>query len=172
MAVLFGDGRFKQGESLWLFNEEVFPVCSPQWLKEQAAPLTVQTLQDCPLLHLRQENNSQWFDWNGVFRELGITAAPTPGQLRFDNYTLLIQAAIAGQGVAIGWRHLVDNLLEQNWLCRPISPTVTSRFGYYVVQPQRKRRGQLVDRFVEWLVAEQASSAQSLTGLALPSIAV
>lgn len=172
VAVLFGDGRFKQGESLWLFNEEVFPVCSPQWLKEQVAPLTVQTLQDCPLLHLRQENNSQWFDWNSVFRELGITAAPTPGQLRFDNYTLLIQAAIAGQGVAIGWRHLVDNLLEQNWLCRPISHTVTSRLGYYVVQPQRKRRGQLVDRFVEWLVAEQASSAQSLTGLALPSIAV
>lgn len=97
---------------------------------------------------------------------------PTPGQLRFDNYTLLIQAAIAGQGVAIGWRHLVDNLLEQNWLCRPITDTVISRFGYYVVQPQRKRRGQLVERFVDWLVAEQASSAQSLTGLALPSIAV
>ena len=79
---------------------------------------------------------------------------------------------IAGQGVAIGWRHLVDNLLEQNWLCRPVSDTVISRFGYYVVQPQRKRRGQLVQRFVEWLLAEQASSAQSLTGLALPSIAV
>ena len=172
VAVLFGDGRFKQGDSLWLFNEEVFPVCSPQWLKAQATPLTLQNLHDFPLLHLRQENNSQWFDWSGVFRELGITAAPTPGQLRFDNYTLLIQAAIAGQGVAIGWRHLVDNLLEQNWLCRPISDTVISRFGYYVVQPQRKRRGQLVERFVEWLVAEQASSAQSLTGLALPSIAV
>ena len=172
VAVLFGDGRFKQGHSLWLFNEEVFPVCSPQWLKDQTTPLTVQTLQDCPLLHLRQENNSQWFDWSGVFRELGITTAPTPGQLRFDNYTLLIQAAIAGQGVAIGWRHLVDNLLEQNWLCRPISDTVISRFGYYVVQPQRKRRGQLVERFVDWLVAEQARSAQSLTGLALPSIAV
>ena len=129
VAVLFGDGRFRQGDSLWLFNEEVFPVCSPQWLKSQAAPLTVQTLQDCPLLHLRQENNSQWFDWSGVFRELGITTAPTPGQLRFDNYTLLIQAAIAGQGVAIGWRHLVDNLLEQKWLCRPIGDTVNSRFG-------------------------------------------
>jgi DNA-binding transcriptional LysR family regulator len=38
VAVLFGDGRFKQGESLWLFNEEVFPVCSPQWLKDRAAP--------------------------------------------------------------------------------------------------------------------------------------
>src|SRR5471032_496170 len=172
VAVLFGDGRFKQGDSLWLFNEEVFPVCSPQLLQDRSAPLPVQSLLEFPLLHLRQQNNNQWFDWSGVFRELGITTAPTPGQLRFDNYTLLIQAAIAGQGVAIGWRRLVDNLLEQNWLCRPISDTVISRFGYYVVQPQRKRRGQLVERFVDWLVAEQARSAQSLTGLALPSIAV
>ncbi|NMX89593.1 MULTISPECIES: LysR family transcriptional regulator [unclassified Pseudomonas] len=158
VAVLFGDGRFKQGDSQWLFNEEVFPVCSPQLLKGRTTPLSLQGLQELPLLHLRQENNSQWFGWNGVFRELGITAAPTPGPLRFDNYTLLIQAAIAGQGVAIGWRHLVDNLLEQNWLCRPIGDTVISRFGYYVVLPQRKRRGQLIERFVDWLAAEQASS--------------
>ncbi|NMY03135.1 LysR family transcriptional regulator [Pseudomonas sp. WS 5059] len=171
VAVLFGDGRFRQGHSQWLFNEEVFPVCSPQLLKGRATPLSLQSLPELPLLHLRQEN-SQWFDWNGVFRELGITAAPTPGLLRFDNYTLLIQAAIAGQGVAIGWRHLVDNLLEQKWLCRPIGDTVISRFGYYVVLPQRKRRGQLIERFVDWLAAEQASSAQSLAGLALPSIAV
>ena len=171
VAVLFGDGRFKQGDSLWLFNEEVFPVCSPQWLKEQARPLSVQNLHDFPLLHLRQENNSQWFDWSGVFRELGITAAPTPGQLRFDNYTLLIQAAIAGQGVAIGWRHLVDDLLEQGLLCRPIAESALSAYGYYVVLPQRKRRGPLIQRFVDWLMSEQAGSAQSLKGLALPSIA-
>ncbi|MGY2291974.1 choline sulfate utilization transcriptional regulator [Pseudomonas sp. SDO528_S397] len=172
VAVLFGDGRFKQGDSQWLFSEEAFPVCSPQLLEGLPSPLSAQSLLALPLLHLRQETTRQWFDWSGVFRELGITTTPAPGPLRFDNYTLLIQAAIAGQGVAIGWRHLVDHLLEQRWLCRPIGDTVISRFGYYVVLPQRKRRGQLIERFVAWLVAEQASSAQSLTGLALPSIAV
>ena len=172
VGVLFGQGRFSQGESQWLFNEEVFPVCSPHLLAGQTLPLSARALGDFALLQLRGEHARQWFDWYRLFDALKLGPPPAPGQLRFDNYTLLIQAAIAGQGVAIGWRHLVDNLLEQNWLCRPISPTVTSRFGYYVVQPQRKRRGQLVDRFVEWLVAEQASRAQSLTGLALPSIAV
>lgn len=103
---------------------------------------------------------------------MGITTPPAPGQLRFDNYTLLIQAAIGGQGVAIGWRHLVDNLLAQGLLCRPISETVISRYGYYVVLPQRKRRGALIQRFFDWLMAEQADSAQSLTGLGLPSIAI
>jgi putative choline sulfate-utilization transcription factor len=172
VAVLFGDGRFKQGESHWLFSEEVFPVCSPLLLKDRPLPLPTQSLLEFPLLHLRGENSSNWFDWSGVFRELGIASAPAPGQLRFDNYTLLIQAAIGGQGVAIGWRHLVDNLLAQGLLCRPIAETVMSRQGYYVVLPQRKRRGVLIQLFVDWLMAEQASSAQSLNGLPLPSIAV
>lgn len=172
VAVLFGEGRFKQGESHWLFSEEVFPVCSPLLLQGRVLPLPAQALLEFPLLHLRGENGSNWFDWSGVFRELGINSAPAPGQLRFDNYTLLIQAAIGGQGVAIGWRHLVDNLLAQGLLCRPIAETVISRLGYYVVLPQRKRRGVLIQQFVDWLMAEQASSAQSLNGLPLPSIAV
>jgi putative choline sulfate-utilization transcription factor len=172
VAVLFGDGRFKQGESHWLFSEEVFPVCSPQLLKQRPTPLDAQALLEFPLLHLRGENSSNWFDWSGVFRELGITSAPAPGQLRFDNYTLLIQAAIGGQGVAIGWRHLVDNLLTQGLLVRPINQTLISRLGYYVVLPQRKRRSVLIQQFVDWLMAEQTTSAQTLNGVALPSIAV
>ena len=79
----------------------------------QGAPLPASVLAELPLLHLRPEHRSRWFDWDGLFRALGIAAVPTPGALRFDNYTLLIQAAIAGQGVAIGWRHLVDELLTQ-----------------------------------------------------------
>lgn len=172
VAVLFGDGRFKQGESRWLFSEEVFPVCSPLLLKECPLPLSAQALAEFPLLHLRAGNSNSWFEWSGVFRELGITSPPAPGQLRFDNYTLLIQAAIGGQGVAIGWRHLVDNLLAQGLLCRPIAETVLSRLGYYVVLPQRKRRGVLIRQFVDWLMEEQVNSAESLTGLPLPSIAV
>ena len=172
VAVLFGDGRFKQGESRWLFSEEVFPVCSPQLLVGRSLPLPTEALLELPLLHLRGEGSSNWFDWNGVFRALNIQQAPAPGQLRFDNYTLLIQAAIAGQGVAIGWRHLVDALLEQGLLCRPIAATAISAHGYYVVLPQRKRRVQLVQQFVDWLATEQAQSGDLLAGRPLPSIAV
>lgn len=172
VAVLFGDGRFRQGESRWLFSEEVFPVCSPQLLAGRARPLPLEALNELPLLHLRSEGSHQWFDWAGVFRALGIQQAPVPGQLRFDNYTLLIQAAIGGQGVAIGWRHLVDDLIEQGLLCRPVEACAVSTSGYYVVLPQRKRRLQLIAQFVDWLSSEQAQSSQTLSGTALPSIAV
>lgn len=172
VAVLFGDGRFKQGESHWLFSEEVFPVCSPQLLAGRQMPLPNDALCDFPLLHLRGENINNWFDWAGVFRALDIPQAPAPGQLRFDNYTLLIQAAIGGQGIAIGWKHLVDDLLDQGLLCRPIAGAAISGQGYYVVLPQRKRRVQIVQQFVDWLASEQALSGVSLAGRPLPSIAV
>ncbi|MCJ2373962.1 LysR family transcriptional regulator [Pseudomonas sp. RGM 3321] len=172
VAVLFGDGRFKQGESHWLFSEEVFPVCSPQLLAGRQTPLPNDALRDFPLLHLRGESINNWFDWAGVFRALDIPQAPAPGQLRFDNYTLLIQAAIGGQGIAIGWKHLVDDLLDQGLLCRPIAGAAISGQGYYVVLPQRKRRVQIVQQFVDWLASEQALSGVSLAGRPLPSIAV
>ncbi|NAT37469.1 LysR family transcriptional regulator, partial [Pseudomonas syringae pv. actinidifoliorum] len=95
-----------------------------------------------------------------------------PASLRFDNYTLLIQAAIGGQGIAIGWRHLVDDLLDQGLLCRPIAGAAISGHGYYVVLPQRKRRVQIVQQFMGWLASEQALSGFSLAGRPLPSIAV
>ncbi|KPB24696.1 LysR family transcriptional regulator [Pseudomonas syringae pv. syringae] len=172
VAVLFGDGRFKQGESHWLFSEEVFPVCSPQLIAGRQTPLPNDALRDFPLLHLRGESINHWFDWAGVFRALDIPQAPAPGQLRFDNYTLLIQAAIGGQGIAIGWKHLVDDLLDQGLLCRPIAGAAISGQGYYVVLPQRKRRVQIVQQFVDWLASEQALSGVSLAGRPLPSIAV
>ncbi|WP_249678695.1 choline sulfate utilization transcriptional regulator [Pseudomonas abieticivorans] len=159
VAVLFGDGRFKQGESHWLFGEEAYPVCSPKLLDGRSLPLPASALHELPLLHLRGESSSLWFDWAGLFRALHIPSTPAPGQLRFDNYTLLIQAAIAGQGVAIGWRHLVDALLEQGLLCRPVLETANSPLGYYVVLPQRKRRGPMIQRFVDWLGQEQAADA-------------
>lgn len=154
VAILFGDGRFQHGESRWLFDEEVYPVCSPRLI--DALPASAAPLQHLPLLHLRGEQASGWFDWAGVFRGYGLSMPPPPGQLRFDNYTLVIQAAIAGQGLAIGWRHLVDGLVEQGLLCRPLPASLRSSRGYYVVLPARKRRGALIERFVAWLEQERA----------------
>lgn len=155
VAIVFGDGRFKQGETHLLFREEVFPVCSPLLLTGQASPLPPAGLARMPLLDLRPENRSRWFDWNGLFQALDIAEAPSPGMLRFDNYTLLIQAAIAAQGVAIGWRHLVDDLVLQGLLCRVCEESACSEYGYYIVVPPRKRRQRLINRFVTWLQSER-----------------
>ncbi|KAB0762890.1 LysR family transcriptional regulator, partial [Pseudomonas aeruginosa] len=150
VAILFGDGRSKHGEAHRLFREEVFPVCSPRLVEGLQLPLAKAHLACLPMLHLKPAQHARWFDWPALFEALAIDRQPIPAVLSFDNYTLLIQAAIAGQGVAIGWRHLVDGLLEQGLLCRPIGESCLSRYGYYAVLPERKRRQRLVDGFVDW----------------------
>ncbi len=154
IAITFGDGRFKHTEATRLFSEEVFPICSPRLLEGRTLPLGKNALAGLPLLHLKPDMSSRWFDWNGLFQALGISQPVGPAAMSFDNYTLLIQAAIAGQGVAIGWAHLVDELLEQGVLCKVIDGQVQSQFGYWAVLSERKRRARLVQPFVEWLHAE------------------
>lgn len=154
VAIAFGDGRVKNGQSQLLFAEEVYPVCSPQLLKEHSSDNSSSLLAKLPLLHLRPESRASWYDWQGLYSALGITEAPSPGTLRFDNYTLLIQAAIAGQGVAIGWRYLIDELLEQGLLCRACEGEAVSDLGYHLVLPERKRRQRPTQLFVDWMLDE------------------
>jgi DNA-binding transcriptional LysR family regulator len=139
--MLFGDGRFKQGESHWLFSEEVFPVCSPQLLA-RTRPLPIEDRKRCWSFRCctcAVKPAATGLTGAACFVQLNISSRRRRrGQLRFDNYTLLIQAAIGGQGVAIGWRHLVDDLLSRaccagrllkprcrgwaiTWCCRSVS---------------------------------------------------
>lgn len=60
--------------------------------------------------------------------------------------------------MAIGWRHLVDDLLAQGLLTRVTAASACSEFGYWVVLPERKRRARLVQRFVDWLQDELGGS--------------
>ncbi len=73
---------------------------------------------------------------------------------RFNDYSVVLQAAIEGQGVAMGWRHLVDPLIEQGLLVRPVPQSLTTDQPIYIVA---SRRGKLRAEAVylrDWLVAE------------------
>ena len=59
---------------------------------------------------------------------------------RFNDYSVVLQAAIEGQGVAMGWRHLVDPLIEQGLLVRPVPQSLTTDQPIYIVA---SRRGKL-----------------------------
>ncbi|WP_210542720.1 LysR substrate-binding domain-containing protein [Rhodoferax sp. PAMC 29310] len=153
LSMVFGDGHVKHAESHLLFREEALPVCSPRLLHGLATP-SLEQLLTLPLLQLKANTGKRWYDWPTLLKALGLTQAPTFSPLSFDNYTLLIQAALAGQGVAIGWRHLVDDLITQGLLCPVGAATVVSDLGYYLVLPERKRRPRAVQLFVDWIREE------------------
>jgi DNA-binding transcriptional LysR family regulator len=107
-----------------------------------------------PLLQLEADHNARWFNWSRLFEALDIQETPREPDLVFNNYTLLLQAAIAGQGVAIGWRPLVDSMLDSGLLLSLQEEAVSSHYGYHLILPRARKLSPIVQHFADWLRAQ------------------
>lgn len=159
LAIVCSDPRRLGGDARLLLPEQVFPVCAGHW-PEARVPRNWEEAARAPLLALKHDPGRRWFDWPTALRAAGLQApAPAPAR-EFDNYPLVIDAALDGQGVALGWAGLIDDLVARGAL-RCCGPGLRSDRGYHLVQPQRKRRERIVGPFVAWLDAELAGPIAS-----------
>jgi putative choline sulfate-utilization transcription factor len=122
----------KLGTAIPLFHEEVYPICSPYFLKEYGDVKSHKGLAQLPLLALRQDHAAGWMDWLRLFEQRGSQVLPSKPIMEFDNYTLLVQSAIAGQGVGLGWGTLIDDLVERGVLVALSDFSVNTQGGYYL----------------------------------------
>lgn len=152
-GIRYGAGDWPGLVSRLLFDEEVFPVCSPGYLAAHPELTGVAALAEQTLLHLDVDYHA-WTDWASWFRELDHEPPTRRRGPRFNTYTILIQAATAGQGVALGWRHMVDDFLAQGSLVRPIAASYRPRGAYYLVHPRERALGPEARTFCDWLLAE------------------
>lgn len=144
-----------------LFGERMLPVASPALLKRAGAPLRQPAdLARHVLLHLDDPDGGMpWLDWRAWLAANGRAELKPAGSLRFKLYDQVIQAAIGGQGVALGRIPLVASLLRAGTLVAPFPKRYESTRGYYVVvAPHARSRGD-VTAFVEWLRDEAAQEA-------------
>src|SRR3546814_10599388 len=82
--------------------------------------------------------------------------------LSFNTYTLVIQAVLAEQGIALGWAGLVDDLLASGTLVPACDATLGSRRGYWLLRPKGAVPAE-VDLVADWLRSEEhTSELQSL----------
>ena len=85
-----------------------------------------------------------WLGGNDIDEPLGNR------RLQINSYPLVIEAARKNQGVALGWRHLVDDLVRRGDLVRPVRQSLVTEFGYYLlcreIAPSDDRVDQLGDR--------------------------
>lgn len=150
-AIAFGAGVRSGFEVTRLVDEVVVPVAGPSFQERQPLP----ELPAVPLLHLDMPGAGRWLSWADYFAAQGWRAPAPAGGIVFNNYPLLIQAAIAGQGLALGWRPLVDELIAR-MLVVPVGPSVTvgSRGYDLIVDQARARDPQTLELFRRWLLAE------------------
>jgi putative choline sulfate-utilization transcription factor len=157
LAILYGAGRWSGMRAEPLLDEVVFPVCSPVYLARGHRPRRVADLLKEELLHW-QGRRRRWIGWPEWFRALGQPHAALPSAGAFSSYTLLLQAAIGGQGIALGWRHLCDEPLRRGDLVRPLDAVMRSDRGYWLVRPQEQRPSEALDALAAWIAAEARQS--------------
>ncbi|WP_036230301.1 choline sulfate utilization transcriptional regulator [Marinobacterium jannaschii] len=163
VAVVF-DRQPPQGmPSQRLFYEEVFPVCSPALLAQLGAVSSHKRLASLPLLKLGADAGQGWQDWHSFFKGRGSQVVASEPVLTFNNYTLLVQAAIAGQGVGLGWSTLVDDLIDSGVLVGLRDFSLRSDGGYFIAEPKPNELRESKQQFIDWLLSEQgeATAAQA-----------
>lgn len=157
MAIAFGDGDWAGCEARQLLPEVVLPVCSPALAAcHAAAGGTPGAVLGLPLLHLSSSAKSCWISWQDWGQRQGLAAGDVQHSLTLGNYPLMIQAAIAGHGVALGWRPLIDELLRIGQLASLDAPELVTQRGYYLVRPRGGRAGQAADSLCDWIVQNTA----------------
>lgn len=137
-----------------LFPEVVFPVCSPAYLERHP----VSGPGDLPnhtLLHLDRQHweDVGWapVDWTVWLGKFDIEYEPPHPIVTFNNYPMLVDAALNGEGVALGWRHLSERHLAKGWLVRPIEEEWNFERSYYLALHQRAAPSPELLALHDWL---------------------
>ena len=159
LAIVHGDGNWPGYECRLFFEEEVLPVCAPDFLAAHPGLSGPQDLSEVSLLDLEYEHWN-WMNWSIWLTEFGARLPIRRQILRSNSYPLLIEAARRGQGVALGWRRFIDEDLLAGTLVAPIPATVKTRFGYYLVRRANQPVSSTWSAFHHWLNAER--DAQTL----------
>jgi putative choline sulfate-utilization transcription factor len=150
VVIVFGDlhGDWGSRHAVKLFAECVTPVCSPSL----AASHDTSDLRRLPLLHLERTQPERWLSWNAWFEAHGLSAPPTHGGFTFNSYALVAHAAVMGQGVALGWAPLIDELIATGQLVSLSDTPLTTERGYVLLAPREP--GAAVRAFKDWLLDE------------------
>ena len=153
LALVHGEGNWRGMEAKKLFNEEVFPVCSPEYIEHCGIVIDHNNLARCDLLDLEYEQ-WHWMNWAIWLTEMELPLPASPRRMNCNNYPLLMDAAKRGSGVALGWRHLVDADINNGALVAPVESVVKTRFAYYLLHSFNDQLSPVAKWFMEWVLDE------------------
>ena len=153
LGIRRGDGLWAEYESGLLAPEEIWALASPGYLAAAGRPADLDGLARHRLIHLEEPFRPRptWSDW---FEALGVRYHDDGEGLRLNDYALALQAALEGQGVTLGWRHVTAGLVSSGLLVRVVPEAYDSGYGFYLAWPRSRRLSRNAERVRDWLLAQ------------------
>ena len=164
LAIRYGKGNYPGLTVRQLISDVFMPVCSPRLLNNRHPIQTPKDLEHYPLLHF------EWIhfgadapSWRNWFRATGLNTIDSNRGLKFNEESLIIQAAISGQGFALCSKVHVADDVALGILVQPLDVSLDG-FTYSAVYLENHPKETLILKFLDWLV-EAASSFSQLRAL-------
>ena len=155
LGVRYGSGSYPGLVSERLFDDEIFPVYSPQMASGRRALKNPSDLRAHPLIHTEwTPGTGHWPGWPDWLRAAAVTGVNVNKGLRFSDGALAIQAAVSGQGVALGSKALALDHLAAGRLIRPFELSLVTDFGYYIAYAKKRAEEPDVVAFRRWIISE------------------
>lgn len=153
LSARLGSGSWP-GMQAWKFvAEEVFPVCSPDYLAARGPITTAADLLNHPLLDFEERYRTRmgWWEWLKVH---GVRMTRRRENVVFTDLLGSVKAAALGEGIALGWRHLVEDYLASGQLVAPLQETYRSGHAVYLVMPAQRPAKRGTEVFRDWLLTQ------------------
>lgn len=159
VGIRFGRGVYPGCESIRLFDEEIFPVCSPGFAGRGAPLATPADLVARTLLHVdwTPDGGSETLDWEMWLRAAGARNVDHTRGSRFSHSSVALQMAVAGQGVALGSNSLANDDLKAGRLVRLFDVALPVNFAYYLTYPEQTADSPKIIAFRDWILSQTVS---------------
>lgn len=152
-AIRLGDGAWDDLVSWRLFDEVYFPLCAPNYFAGTKGTLTLEVLKKAELLFLKEKYRPR-DDWRVFFDKVGSPINTRHERIVFSDQQPLLDAAVSGQGVGLGWLGMTDHFLAMGSLVRPIGQEVRTHRAFYLVAPRTMKLTHMAVQFRDWMIEE------------------
>jgi len=154
IRVRYGTGVWPDEVSHKLFGDRIFPICGAGYAKAHKK-VPDDEIAGLDLLHV-EGVDPVWTNWEEFLRRTGISHGPLVGR-RFNNFSVLLQAAVDDQGVAIGWERLIRSMLKDKRLVKLGGLEIEAPGGYYLTWNENRALSPAAETLKAWLIETAAA---------------
>ena len=161
LRIRYGFGSWPDETAQKLFDDVLYPVTAPGFA-ERHREAAATDLPALPLLHVDWVD-PDWTGWSEFFRRSNVPHSRLTGR-RFSNFDVALQTCREGQGVALGWHRLVEDLIVSGALVPFTSLTLPSPGAYYLTWNANLALKGSAAELRDWLVRQAAMTTRPQDG--------